>query len=159
MNMIEAKMIYRLIIFLLINLGALAIGGFFTGKGVQSDWYKVLEKAPWTPPGWVFGFAWTTIMICFSVYMAYLWPVIENKNLLVALFIVQWIMNVGWNPTFFYYHNILAGLFLIIGLTFLIGFFQFFYWPELKLKSIFILPYFIWLMIATSLNGYIQIKN
>ncbi len=26
-------MIYRLIIFLIINFGALAIGGFFTGKG------------------------------------------------------------------------------------------------------------------------------
>lgn len=159
MNIIEPKMIYRLIIFLLINFGALAIGGFFTGKGVASNWYEGLEKAPWTPPGWVFGFAWTIIMICFSAYMAYLWPVIENKNLLITLFIVQWILNVGWNPTFFYYQNILAGLFLIIGLTILIGFFLFFYWPELKLKSIYIIPYVIWLTVATSLNGYILIKN
>ena len=46
-------MIYRLIAFLLLNFGALAIGGFFTGKGVTSDWYADLLKAPWTPPGWV----------------------------------------------------------------------------------------------------------
>jgi tryptophan-rich sensory protein len=45
------------------------------------------------------------------------------------------------------------------GLTALIGFFLFFYWPELKLKSALILPYFIWLIIATSLNGYILLKN
>jgi tryptophan-rich sensory protein len=64
-------------------------------------------------------------------------------------------LNVGWNPTFFYYHNVFAGLLLIGGLTVLIGFFLFFYWPELKLKSALILPYFIWLLIATSLNGYI----
>jgi tryptophan-rich sensory protein len=70
-----------------------------------------------------------------------------------------WTLNVGWNPTFFYYHNVLAGLLLIIGLTALIGFFLFFYWPELKLKSALILPYFIWLLIATSLNGYIFLKN
>ena len=152
-------MIYRLIIFLLINFGALAIGGFFTGKGVPSDWYEGLVKAPWTPPGWVFGFAWTTIMICFSVYMALLWPVVDNKNLLIALYIIQFILNVGWNPTFFYYQNILAGFFLIIGLTIFIGFFLFLYWPELRLKSILILPYLIWLMIATSLNGYILLKN
>ena len=152
-------MIYRLIIFLLINLGALAIGGFFTGKGVPSDWYEGLVKAPWTPPGWVFGFAWTTIMICFSVYMALLWPVVDNKNLLIALYIIQLILNVGWNPTFFYYQNILAGFCLIIGLTILIGFSLFLYWPELRLKSILILPYLIWLMIATSLNGYILLKN
>ena len=152
-------MIFRLIVFLLINFGALAIGGFFTSKGVPSNWYEGLIKAPWTPPGWVFGFAWTTIMICFSIYMAYLWPVIENKNLLVFLFIAQWILNVLWNPTFFYYNNILAGLFLIVALTILIGFLLIYYWPELKFKSVLILPYFIWLTIATSLNGYIFLKN
>ena len=152
-------MIYRLIIFLALNFAALAIGGLFTSKGVPSDWYVVIVKAPWTPPGWVFGTAWTSIMICFGVYMAYLWPVIENKNTLIVLYAVQWIFNVGWNPTFFYYHNVLAGLLLIIGLTALIGFFLFFYWPELKLKSALILPYFIWLLIATSLNGYILLKN
>jgi benzodiazapine receptor len=111
------KMIYRLIIFLALNFAALAIGGLFTSKGVPSDWYVSIAKAPWTPPGWVFGTAWTTIMICFGVYMAYLWPVIENKNILIGLYAVQWILNVGWNPTFFYYHNVLAGLLLICGLT------------------------------------------
>jgi hypothetical protein len=40
------KMNYRIIIFLLINFGALAIGSFFTGKGVPSDWYEGLIKAP-----------------------------------------------------------------------------------------------------------------
>jgi len=152
-------MIYRLIIFLVINFGALAVGGFFTGKGVPSDWYSGLAKAPWTPPGWVFGFAWTTIMICFSVYMAYLWPVITNKKFLIALFIFQWILNVSWNPAFFYYHHVLLGLIIISGLTILVGVFLFLYWPDLKYKTILILPYFIWLIIATSLNGYILLKN
>lgn len=152
-------MIYRLIIFLALNFAALAIGGLFTSKGVPSDWYIDMAKAPWTPPGWVFGSAWTFIMICFSVYMAYLWPNVENKNLLMGLFILQWILNTGWNPTFFYYHNILGGLFIISGLTLLIGFLLVFYWPQLKLKSALLLPYFFWLLIATSLNGYIYLKN
>lgn len=152
-------MIYRLIAFLVLNFGALAVGGFFTGTGVPSAWYAGLIKAPWTPPGWVFGFAWTTIMICFSIYLAYLWPIVKNRNLLIFLFIVQWFLNVAWNPTFFYYHNVIVGLFLITGLTLLVGYFLFLYWPELKLKSILILPYLIWLIIATSLNGYILVKN
>ncbi len=152
-------MIIRLIVFILLNFGALGIGGFFTGKGVPSNWYSDLIKAPWTPPGWVFGFAWTTIMICFSIYMAFLWPTVKNKNFLIILFIIQWILNVSWNPTFFYYHNVTAGLIIITGLTILIGYFLFLYWSELKLKSVLILPYLIWLIIATSLNGYILIKN
>jgi benzodiazapine receptor len=152
-------MIYRLIIFLLLNFAALAIGGLFTGKGVPSDWYAGLAKAPWTPPGWVFGAAWTTIMICFSFYMAYLWPATENKNLLIGLYVVQWILNVAWNPAFFYFNNVIGGLVIITGLTILVGIFLFYYWPQMKLKAIFVLPYFIWLLIATSLNGYIYVNN
>ncbi len=152
-------MIYRLIIFLALNFAALAIGGIFTSKGVSSDWYDNLAKAPWTPPGWVFGAAWTTIMICFSIYMANAWLKIEHKKLLIILFAFQWILNVSWNPFFFYYHNILLAFFVISLLTILIGYILFFYWPALKLVSILILPYFIWLLIATSLNGYILFKN
>ena len=152
-------MIYRLIIFLALNFAALAIGGIFTSKGVSSDWYYNLAKAPWTPPGWVFGAAWTTIMICFSIYMANAWLVIDNKKLLIILFAVQWILNVSWNPSFFYYHNVLSAFFVISLLTILIGYILFFYGPALKLISILILPYFIWLLIATSLNGYILFKN
>ncbi len=152
-------MTYRLIIFLIINFAALAIGGLFTNKGVSSEWYLRIAKAPWTPPGWVFGAAWTTTMICFSIYMAYLWPSVENKSLLVALYVFQWILNVGWNPVFFYYQNVLAGLMIITALTLLILFILFYYWSALNLKSILIAPYLTWLLIATSLNGYIYLKN
>ena len=67
-------MVLRLFIFLVINFGALAVGGYFTNDAVTSDWYLEMEKAPWTSLGWVFGAAWTAIMICFSIYLACLWP-------------------------------------------------------------------------------------
>lgn len=152
-------MIYKLTIFLILNFCALSLGGIFTGKGVPSDWYINLSKAPWTPPGWVFGAAWTSIMICFSFYMAKVWTVAEDKRLLIILYSAQWILNVAWNPTFFYYNNVLAALFLISALTVLVGFILLFYWQTLKLTSLLIAPYFIWLLIATSLNGYIFFKN
>lgn len=149
----------RVLIFLVLNFSALALGGLFTGKGVPSEWYVQLNKAPWTPPGWVFGTAWTTIMICFSFYMAYLWPSIENKSFLIGVYLFQWVLNVSWNPTFFYFQNILGGLLIISLLTLVVGYFLIRYAPELKFKSILILPYFVWLLVATSLNGYIFLKN
>lgn len=152
-------MFFRLILFLALNFGALALGGLFTSKGVSSDWYFNLIKAPWTPPGWVFGFAWTTIMLCFGIYMAYLWPIVEHKNILIGLYAIQLILNVSWNPTFFYFHNVVGGLLLISTLTALIGIMLFLYWSGLKLKSFLIIPYLIWLLIATSLNAYIWLKN
>ena len=72
-------MVQRLILFLTLNFGALALGGIFAGQGAVSDWYEALNKAPWTPPGWVFGFAWTTIMICYSLFMTLAW---EKVNMI-----------------------------------------------------------------------------
>ena len=152
-------MTYRIIIFLVLNFLALAIGGAFTGDGVPSDWYIHLSKAPWTPPGWVFGAAWTTIMVAFSVYMTYLWGATDNKRFLIGIYALQWVLNVGWNPTFFHFHYTLAALLLIAGLTLLITFFLFSYWSLLQNKSLLILPYFVWLLIATSLNAYICLYN
>ena len=152
-------MLYRLIIFLLLNFLALAIGGFFTGEGVPSNWYLQLTKAPWEPPGWVFGAAWSTIMICFAIYMSFLWDISKNRKKIILLFMLQWVLNVGWSPVFFYYNNIILGLIVISLLTCLIGYLLFLYRTNLRFKSILILPYLIWLLIATSLNGYIFFNN
>lgn len=152
-------MIKRIIFFLIINFAALTIGGLFTGKGVPSEWYQNLDKAPWTPPGWVFGSAWTIIMICFSIYMAYLVVEGSSRKKVIILFMVQWILNVAWNPVFFYYQAVFEGFIIISLLTILIGYFLLIYKNQLKYKSLFIAPYFIWLLIATSLNAYILIFN
>ncbi|WP_341905208.1 TspO/MBR family protein [Fluviicola taffensis] len=152
-------MVLRTILFLVINFAALGIGGIFTGKGVPSEWYASLSKAPWTPPGWVFGAAWTTIMICFAIYMAFAYEKVKSKKTLIALFSIQWVLNVLWNPVFFYLHQVAVGLVVICSLTVLVAVFLFRYWSDLKLKSILILPYLIWLLIATSLNWYILANN
>lgn len=152
-------MVTRIIVFALINFGALAVGSFFTGKGVPSEWYAELNKAPWTPPGWVFGGAWTTIMICFSFYLAYLWPLVESKALLVGLFTIQLILNIGWNPVFFHLHQMGFGLIVISLLTLVVGLFLILYWSKLKFTSLLIAPYLIWLIIATSLNAFAWLKN
>lgn len=152
-------MLIRITVFIILNFVALGIGGLFTGKGVPSDWYANLAKAPWTPSGWVFGASWTTIMICFALYMSYLWPTEDNKKILIGLFLIQWILNIMWNPVFFHYHNVVLGLIVISALTLLMGVFLFRFWPQLSLKSLLVLPYFIWLIIATSLNAYIVFNN
>ena len=153
------KMLIRLVIFLVLNFGALALGAWFMGEGPRSEWYEGLNKAPWTPPGWSFGAAWTTVMLCFSLYLALLLPKVESRPRLTGLYSFQLLLNISWNPAFFYYHQALFALLIIIGLTLLIGFILFFYWSELKALSILLFPYLLWLIIATSLNGYIVVCN
>ncbi|WP_242132889.1 TspO/MBR family protein [Aestuariivivens marinum] len=152
------KILKYLIFFLVINFGALTIGGWLMNNGPLTAWYQNLNQAPWTPPSWVFGVAWTTIMICFSIYMAYLAKTVLDKKL-VVLFTIQFILNVVWNYFFFNQHLTILGLVCLIILTFVIGKFLLDYKSVLKIKSLLILPYFIWLIVAISLNAYIVLKN
>jgi benzodiazapine receptor len=152
------KKIILFLIFLIINFGALALGSWLMQNGPISEWYLHLNKAPWTPPGWLFGAAWTTIMLCFSVYMTFL-LLAKNNTKLKMLFILQVILNVSWNYIFFNKHLMEFGLLIILLLTILILYFLIHYKNKLKLKSLLILPYFLWLCIATSLNFYIVLYN
>ncbi|WP_370476543.1 TspO/MBR family protein [Tamlana flava] len=152
------KLLKYIIIFLINNFGALAIGTWLMGNGPQDSWYLNLNKAPWTPPGWVFGAAWTTIMVCFSIYMAFLYKAI-SKGMVLGLFALQFILNVIWNYIFFNRHFIGLGFTTILFLTSAIFIFMINFKKEMGLKTILILPYFIWLCIASSLNAYILIYN
>lgn len=148
-----------ILLFLVINFGALSIGGWLMDNGPATDWYIQLNKAPWTPPGWVFGFAWTAIMICFSIYLAQLFS-IEVNSRVIALFVIQVFLNIIWNYLFFNKHLILLGLIVLILLTILLLYF-FFYLNQDKIGfyRFFLMPYIIWLFVAISLNAYILVYN
>ena len=145
-------------LFLFINFGGLAIGSWLMNNGPMTDWYLSLSKAPWTPPGWVFGAAWTSIMICFSIYLLYFFTkkYTRKKSL---LFIIQVLLNVSWNYIFFNQQQVLFALIIITLLTALIFYLFLSYLKEQKKVSYLLLPYMIWLCIATSLNLYILIHN
>ncbi|MDO7173216.1 TspO/MBR family protein [Mariniflexile sp. AS56] len=145
-------------VFLIINFAALSIGVWLMENGPKTEWYMQLNKAPWTPTGWVFGAAWSSIMVCFSIYMAYLYSLVPSSKV-KTLFTLQFIFNVGWNFVFFNQHLINLGLIVILTLTAIITIFLYDFRKNLGYKSIFILPYFIWLCIANSLNLYILLNN
>ncbi|MFG6686015.1 TspO/MBR family protein [Mariniflexile sp. HNIBRBA6329] len=145
-------------VFLIINFAALGIGVLLMKNGPQTEWYLQLNKAPWTPPGWVFATAWNSIMLCFSIYMAYLYKLLPNTKV-KTLFTIQFILNVGWNYVFFNQHLITLGLIVILLLTAIITVFLYDFKKLLSYKTLFILPYFLWLCIASSLNLYILLYN
>ena len=146
------------LIFIFINFSALGIGTWLMNDGPRTEWYTNLNQAPWSPPEWVFGVAWSSIMLLFSVFMTYLIRVDKSKKVLV-LFSVQFVLNVFWNYLFFNQHLIILGLLNIIFLTFLMLYFLIAYKYVLKIKRFYVLPYCIWLVLATSLNLYIALYN
>jgi tryptophan-rich sensory protein len=147
-----------LLVFGFLNFGALGIGSLFMGGGPSSDWYQQLNKAPWTPPGWLFGVAWTTIMLCFTFFMADL--VMKEKSLWVwILFGVQFVTNIFWNYFFFNRHMTFIALVDLVVLTAIVWFMFFRFKGIVGMQSFFVTPYMIWLMIAVSLNAYAWLKN
>lgn len=149
----------KLIIFLVINFFGLYLGGLITNQAVTAEWYTTLNKSPITPPGWFFGFAWTTIMVCLAVYMTLLYNSVINKKKLLTLYIIQWMLNFLWNPLFFYLHNVSFALFIITSLALLISYILIAYYNRMRWKSVLLLPYFIWIYIASWLNFYILLNN
>jgi tryptophan-rich sensory protein len=143
------------LLFLFLNFAALALGGLFTKDGVASDWYQHLNKAPWTPPGWVFGAAWTFLMVCYSVFLTVLFHNSANRTKFWVIYALQWIFNVAWNPLFFKLHLTQLALvdLLLLLIVLLIT------WRSANSmvlwKKGFLLPYCLWVCVAISLNFYI----
>ena len=103
---------------------------------------------------------WTTIMLLFAAYMVRLTKIypLYDKNVIV-LYGIQWVLNVGWNLAFFNKKNPGIGFMVIVVLWLLIGYFTLRFKSKMRYATLFIIPYLIWMTIATSLNGYIVIFN
>lgn len=150
----------RFSFFLTINFLALIVGVWLMNNGPKTTWYLSLHKAPWTPANWFFGVAWTSIMFLFSVYMTQLsfkYSFLHKK--LILLYTAQWLLNVSWNYIFFNQFLIVEGLVIITLLWLLVGYFTFKFYKIMGWFTLLILPYLIWMTIATSLNAYILFNN
>jgi len=145
-----------LILFLVINIGSLALGTILMNNGPQTDWYINLNKAPWTPPGWVFGVTWTLIMVCFSFYLTDLFSKCKTTVVKTA-FTLQVFLNISWNYIFFNQHLVLFGFINLLLLNIVLCYF-FFTLSRNNTKYL-LIPYITWMCIATSLNLYILIHN
>lgn len=144
----------RLLLFFLLNFGALALGSYLMGEGPTGTWYSELNKAPWTPPGWVFGAMWTLIMICLSIFMNKAVQVEVLSKTILWIYSIQLVLNILWNPLFFDLNWMGWALIEIILLVFVVGFMAIKAKPFLPQFTWLLAPYIAWLCIAITLNAY-----
>ena len=148
----------RFLFFLLLNFGALYVGAqLMGGSPLENNWYQDLPKAPWTPPGWFFGFAWTVVMVTFSLFLSFQGKLSSWTNQYKLLYLSQWLLNATWNYVFFQLHQVVVALCMLIILFFVL----YFIWKKSTSKSYnwTIAPYFAWLFVAISLNLYPVLKS
>ena len=145
----------RFLLFLVLNFGALFIGSLLMGSPAENTWYQKLCRAPWTPPGWVFGAAWFTIMVLFAVYLSRVFKQVADKRSFWLLAIAHYVLNVCWNPLFFQWHWVLPALIVLIALFAVLLVYWIRYRQEAGWYRYLLVPYLLWLLIACSLNAYV----
>ncbi|HYD13111.1 MAG TPA: TspO/MBR family protein [Allosphingosinicella sp.] len=137
------------------------LSGYLSNSGYSNPWFAALRKPGFTPPGWVFGTAWTILYILIGLSLAMLLHArgAEKRERAIILFGLGLALNFAWSPVFFGMHKVTVGLSLIaamivctIGLIFAL-------WKIRIVAALLLYPYLGWLMFATALNYKIMELN
>jgi tryptophan-rich sensory protein len=87
--------------------------------------------------------------------MGRIWQVSkESRKQIAMLFLLQWILNVSWNPVFFHFHWMGLGLAVILLLETIVIIKHLKFSKQSIVLHFLIVPYIIWLVIAFSLNAF-----
>jgi tryptophan-rich sensory protein len=122
------------------------------------DWYLNLNKSSLSPPGYMFGIAWTILYILMSTSVWIIWEKEKKITLPIILYIIQLILNLAWSPVFFKYRQINVALFLLLFIWMLVFTIIVLFYSINKTASLLLMPYLIWLSFAFYLNYYV-VKN
>ena len=139
-----------------------AIIGSITIVDSINGWYQTLNKPWFTPPNWAFGPVWTVLYVLMGISLYLIWIAKkkgDEKTLPISIFSFQLILNGLWTPMFFFAQSIIIALFIIILLdVFLIITIILFYRIDKKAGYL-LIPYSLWLYVATLLNLTIFVLN
>lgn len=135
-----------------------------TANYFQSDaiknWYPTLVKPALTPPNIVFPIAWSIIYLCMGISIGL---IINSdtirKRFFIKAFLFQLFFNFTWSISFFYLRNPLIGFINILLLDIFVISYTIKSYRVNKASSLLFVPYVVWLLFATYLNGYIMIYN
>jgi tryptophan-rich sensory protein len=134
--------------------------GWLSNSGYGNPWFDRLAKPSFMPPGWAFPVAWTTLYILMGVALGL---VLETqhplRNVAIALFAVQLLLNLAWSPVFFGLHQARAGLAIIVILFLAAAATTIAFWRIQPVAGVLLLPYLGWLLFASLLNGAIVRLN
>lgn len=131
--------------------------GFLVGRiggDAQSIWFQSLEKpAIFPPPVW-FGIVWSVLYLMMGLALALVcaaWGA-RGRGLAIGVFVVQFLLNLAWSPTFFGAHRIDAALVVIALLDLMVILTIVLFWRIRRAAGLLLVPYLAWILFATVLN-------
>ena len=137
---------------LIVGIGTLI--GYLSNSGYSNAWFARLDKPAFMPPGWAFGVVWTTLYTLMGVALAMILaePDSKQRRGALALFGVQLGLNFAWSPFFFAGRMIDLALVLIILMLLSAAGAANLFRRIRPVAGWLLLPYLLWLCLATALN-------
>jgi benzodiazapine receptor len=141
-------------------LGGAAIGAIIVAVAggvmtVTGDWYHRLKFPGWKPPDWAFGPIWTAILIMAVIATAYAWVAAPDRgmqSIILMALIINAGLNILWNALFFAMKRPDFALIEVILLWLSILALALLFAQVSTLAALLMLPYLVWVGIASALN-------
>lgn len=121
------------------------------------EWYPNLNKSALTPPNIAFPIAWSVIYLLMGLSLGRVLNRGDKKS--AVIWMVQLVFNFLWSIWFFTMRMPLWGFIDILLLDASVVYFMISVSKKDKPSLYMFIPYILWLVIATYLNGYILINN
>ena len=135
------------VVFLLACGAAWATGALFP----PGEWYRSMDKPPWTPPNWLFPLVWTTLYVGIAFAAARV-ASLPGSELALAFWAAQIAFNTLWTPVFFGLRRMRAALVVMAFLWVTVAGTLVTMWPLDRLAAMVFVPYLMWVSIAGMLN-------
>ncbi|MCU0235678.1 MAG: tryptophan-rich sensory protein [Acidobacteria bacterium] len=138
-----------------------ALGTIFTSSAIPA-WYAGLKKPAFTPPNWLFAPMWISLYLLMALAAWLVWqkglahPGVRQA---LAVFIAQLLLNALWSPVFFGLRAPLAGAAVIVLLWLAIALTILLFWRISRPAALLLIPYLLWVSLATALNISIYLLN
>jgi tryptophan-rich sensory protein len=137
------------------------LSGTMSGSTADNAWYQTLLKPDIQPPGWVFGVVWPTLYLMMGLALAMVLnaPGARDRNVAIALFLSQFVINITWSPIFFGAHQVTAAFFIILVMLGVAIATTFVFARVRKAAAWLMVPYLVWISFAAILNFQIDKLN
>ena len=153
-------------------VGFLAASALVAWLGSQATitnvtgWYATADKAPWSPPNWVFGPVWSMLYTAMAVAAWLVWRSRSpGRTAALTVYGVQLALNLAWTPVFFGLYPVwgAAALWLALGiigaLALAVAACVLLFGPIRRTAGLLMLPYLSWVVFASSLNLWAAANN
>ena len=125
-----------------------------------ATWYPLLQKSSLTPPGYVFSVVWSVLYVLMGLSAGL---VLSRRSsaarVLMFLFSIQLFLNLLWSFCFFFLQQPLVAFVVLIALFLTVAAYVIGCYGQRKAAAFLNIPYMLWLLFATYLNGYVVVNN